>query len=116
VCDSGVSVRGRDVEAAVTVVLGTVAVVGGDRGAPILFRGFSIVGLPWQLGVRQVWRTVLRPGSDRSGLRPGVLSGPRTTVWMNEAAFDGGNSAVPDERFMLHVREIDTPTLSPEFP
>ncbi len=97
-CDLGVSVRDRDVQAAVTAALGTVDAMGDSRGAPILFRGLSIVGLPRHLGLRQMWRMVLCPGSGRSGQGPGVLSGPRTAIWMNEAAFDGGISTVPDER------------------
>ena len=116
VCDSGVSVRGRDVEAAGTVVLGTVAVVGGTRGAPTLFPGFWIVGLSWQLGVRRIRRSVLCLGSDRSGPGLNVVSGPRMARGSTEAAFDSRISTVIDERFVLHVREIDTPTLSPESP
>jgi len=34
--------------------------------------------------------------------------------WTTEAAFDGGISNEANKRFVLHDREIDTPTLSPE--
>ena len=115
-CDLGVSARDRDLQAAVTVGLETVAVVGGSRGARTLFPGFSIVGLSWLLGLRRMPETVLRLGSDRSGESPNVVSGPRTVSGNNAAAFDGRISNVIDERFVLHVRGIDTPTLSPESP
>jgi hypothetical protein len=42
----GVSARIRDEAAGVMVVLRIVAVVDGIGGAPILFRGLVIVGLP----------------------------------------------------------------------
>ena len=34
--------------------------------------------------------------------------------WTTEAAFDNGISTEANKRFVLHDREIDTPTLSPE--
>jgi len=34
--------------------------------------------------------------------------------WTTEAAFDDGISTEATERFVLHDRAIDTPTLSPE--
>jgi len=91
-------VRNRDEEAAVTAVLRMVAVVGGNRGAPDLFWGLSIVGLPRHLGVRCMRRMVLGRGSGRSGHGLDVLFGPRTAKESNEAAFDGGIFIVADER------------------
>lgn len=34
--------------------------------------------------------------------------------WTTKVAFDDGISTEANERFVLHDREIDTPTLSPE--
>lgn len=45
VCDLGVAVRNRDLQADVTVVLRIAAVVGGDRGALPRLWGIWIVGL-----------------------------------------------------------------------
>jgi hypothetical protein len=44
--DLGVSARVRDEATGVMAILRIVAVVDGIGGAPILFRGLSIVGLP----------------------------------------------------------------------
>jgi len=114
VCDLGVSVRIRDAQAAVTVVLRVLPVVGGNRDALMLFRGLSIVGLPWHLGVRWIQRTVLCLGPGRSRQGPDVLAGPRMAIWMNEAGIDGRISTEAHERFVLHIRGIDAPTLSPK--
>ncbi len=88
----------RDAEAGVTFVLRVVAVVGGNRCAPTLYRGFSIMGLPWPLGVRWMRGMVLGldPGRSRQG--PHVLFGPRTANGTNEAAIDDGISTEANER------------------
>ncbi len=65
VCDLGVSARICDEAAGVVAVLRIVAVVDGIGGAPIVFRGFSIVGLPWRLGSCWMQRLVPCLGSGR---------------------------------------------------
>ena len=50
----------------------------------------------------------------RSRLRLNVLFGPQTANGSNEAAIDGRISAEANEGFLLHVRELDVPTLSTE--
>ncbi len=78
------------------------------------FRGFSIVGLPWHRGVSWMQRLVLglQPGRSRLGLN--VALGPRSANRVTSTTPDDGISTEPNERFVLHDREIDTPTLSPE--
>ena len=115
VCVLRVLARFRDAEAGVTFVLGTVAVVGGNRCAPMPFWDFSIAGLPWNLGVRRMWRLELGLSPDRCRQGLDVLFGPQTANRNNEAASDGGTFTVTNEYFLPHVREVDTPTLSPEF-
>ena len=90
--------RRRDKEAGVAVVFRVVAVVGGSRCAPILFCRFSIMGLPWHLGVCWMRGMVLGldPGRSRQGLD--VLFGPRTANGTNEAAFDDKISTEANER------------------
>ena len=106
--------RNRDFDGNALFVLRMAAAVGGNRSTPILFLGFSIMGLPWHLGVRWTRRMVLclNPGF-RQGLD--ILFGPRTANRSNEAGSDGGISNVADVRCVLHIQEIDTPTLSTEF-
>ena len=102
-CDLGVSARIRDEAAGVMAVLRIVAVVDGIGGAPILFRGFSIVGLPWHLGVSWMQRLVLglQPGRSRQGLN--VVLGPRTANRVTSTTPDDGISTVIDERGVLHI-------------
>jgi hypothetical protein len=85
------------------VVLRIVAVVDGIGDAPILFRGFSIVGLPWHLGVSWMRRLVLglQPGRSRQGLN--VVLGPRTANRVTSTTPDDGISTVIDGRGVLHV-------------
>ena len=113
-CDLGVSARIRDEAASVMAVLRIVAVVDGIRGAPILFGGFSIVGLPRHLGVSRIQRLVLGLGSGRSRQGLNVVLGPRTANRVTSTTPDDGISTGANERFVLHDREVDTPTLSPE--
>jgi hypothetical protein len=91
-------VRERDEVGCATVVLRVSAVVGGGRIAPILFCRFSIMGLPWHLGVRRIRRMVLCLDPGRSRQRLDVLFGPRTANGTNEAAFDDGISTEANER------------------
>jgi len=105
-----------DLHVAVTVVVGTAAVRVDGRGGPTLFLGFSIVALPWLLGLLRMRETVLCPGPDRSRQGSNVMTEPRIAGGSTAAAFDGRISNVIDEPFVLHVRGIDTTTLSPEFP
>mgnify|MGYP001813980489 CR=1 FL=1 len=113
-CDLGVSARIRDEAASVMAVLRIVAVVDGIRGAPILFRGFSIVGLPWHRGLCWMLRMVLGLQSGRLGQGLNVVLGPRSANRVTSTTPDYGLSTEANERFVLHDREIDTPTLSPE--
>jgi len=78
VCDLRVSARLRDAESGVTVVLRTAAVVGGNRGAQILFWGLSTVGSPWHPGVCRMRGMFLCLGSGRPRQGLGGLFGP----WM----------------------------------
>ena len=112
--DLRVSARIRDETAGVMAVHRTVTVVDGIGGAPILFRGFSIVGLPWHPGASWMQRLVLglQPGRPRQGLN--VVLGPRSANRVTSTTPDDGISTEANERFVLHDREIDTPTLSPE--
>ena len=113
-CDLGVSVRNRDAMAGIGVVLEMVAVVRRGHAAQILFWGFLIVGLHWPAGVCWVRRIVLWQGPERSRKGLDCLVDRRAAHWMNEAAFDNGISTEANKRFVLHDREIDTPTLSSE--
>jgi len=115
VCVLGVSARNRDAEAGVTVDCRIVTVVGGNRDAPILFRGFSIAVLPWHPGVTRMRRMLLCRGLGRSVQGPDVLFGPRTANGNSETASDRETFTVTNEYFLPHVREVDTPTLSTEF-
>ena len=110
----GVSARIRDEVASVMAILRIVAVVDGIGGAPILFRGFSIVGLPWHLGLCRMRRMFLglQPGRSRQGLN--VVLGPRSANRVTSTTPDEGISTEANERFVLHDHEIDTPTLSRE--
>ncbi len=72
------------------------------------------MGLPWHRGVSWMQRLVLglQPGRSRQGLN--VVLGPRTANRVTSTTPDDGISTEANERFVLHDREIDTPTLSPE--
>lgn len=72
------------------------------------------MGLPWHPGVSWMREAVLclRPGRSRQGLK--LLFGPQTANGSNEAAIDGKISTEANEGFLLHVREVDVPTPSPE--
>lgn len=52
---------------------------------------------------------------DPSRQRLNIVSGQRTANSIIEAAIDCGIATVINERFVLHVHEIDTPTLSRKF-
>jgi len=52
---------------------------------------------------------------DRSTQPLNNISGQRTANSINEAAIDCEISTVINERFVLHVHEIDTPTLSSKY-
>jgi len=80
------------------VVLRIVGVVDGIRGAPILFQGFSIVGLPRHLGVSRMQRLVLGLQSGRSRQGLNVVLGPRTANRVTSTAPDEGISTVIDKR------------------
>ena len=54
----------------------------------------------------------LGSGRPRQGLN--VVLGPRTANRVTSTTPDDGISTEANERFVLHDREIDTPTLSPE--
>ena len=97
-CDLGVSARNRDAKADVAFVLWVVAVVGGSRSAPILFWGFSIVGLPWHRGASWMRRLVLGLQPGRSGQGLNVVLGPRTANRVTSTTPDDGISTVIDER------------------
>lgn len=115
VCDLEVDVRNRDEERCATFVLRMTAGLGGGRGAQMLFWGLSIMGSPWHPGMTRMRRTLLCLNPGRSGQGPDVVFGPRTANANNEAASDGGISTDTNGLFVLHVQEIDTPTLSTEF-
>jgi hypothetical protein len=59
-------------------------------------------------------KMVLCLGSGGSSQAPDGSFRPGMANWMNEAAIDGRISIEPNQRSVLHDREIDTPTLSPE--
>ena len=115
-CDLGVSVRNRDRKAGITVTLETVAVAGGSGIAQILFSGFSMERIPWHLGVSWVRRMVLWLGLGRFNEELDVVSEPRTANGINEATIDSDVSAGASRHFLLHIHELDPPTLSPECP
>ena len=54
----------------------------------------------------------LGSGRPRQGLN--VVLGPRSANRVTSTTPDDGISTEANERFVLHDREIDTPTLSPE--
>jgi len=109
-------VRIRDAEADVVVVHRVLAFPGGSGGPRSLFWSFSIVRVSWCLGMRQLRRVLLCLGSGRSRQEPNVVLTPRTAGRNNAAGFEGRISAETNRRFVLHVHERDTSTLSPEFP
>ena len=61
-------------------------------------------------------RLALCTGSERFGQGRDVLSGPRMAIWTDEAGIDDRTSTEANDRFMLHIQEIDPQTLSPESP
>ncbi len=76
VCDLGVSVRNRDRNAGIAVILGMVAVAGGSGLAQILSSGFSMERIPWHLGVSWIRPTVLWLGTGRFSEDLDVVAGP----------------------------------------
>jgi hypothetical protein len=91
-----------------------VAVVAGDRGARILFWEFSMERCPWHLAVCWMLRTVLCLGSSQSRQKLNVAFQPGTSDRNSETLLAGESCTVFSEHFVLHDREIDPPTLSPE--
>jgi hypothetical protein len=105
------SVRVRDADVRIVVLLW---IVGGAHATQILSRGFLIVRLPWPVGVRLMRGTVLCLGSERFREKLDVVFGTRTANDNNEAAHECRVSAEVNDRFVLHIREIDASTLSAE--
>jgi len=79
-------------------VVRIVAVVDGIGGAPIVFWGFSIVGLPWHRGLCRMQGLVLGLQPGRSGQGLNVVLGPRTANRVTSTTPDDGISTVIDER------------------
>ncbi len=68
----------------------------------------------WHLAVCWMLRTVLCLGSSQSRQKLNVVFEPGTSDSNGETLLAGGSCTVFSEHFVLHDREIDTPTLSPE--
>ena len=114
VCDLRVFVRNRDEEDGFTIDPQILEFVGSNRSTQNPYAGFSIMGLPWHPPADRLQRMVLCLGSRRSREEPALSSGPRTANRNNMAAFNCGIYTVVNERFVLHDRRSDAPTLSPE--
>jgi hypothetical protein len=114
VCVLRVLARFRDAGASLTAVLWIVAVVTGRVDAPVVSWSFSIVGLSCQPGVRWTPGMVLclSPGRFRRELD--VVFGIPTASGYNEDSAECSVSTKAGERLVLHIRGIDTSTLSPE--
>ncbi len=109
----GVATRIRAAKAGIANALWAEAVEGDTRRAPARFAGSSAVGLLQHFGMDRIRSICLwmGPGRSRQDLRPEQRS--RSANEACEAAFDD----VPAEAevcLVLHVGEVDTPTLSPE--
>ena len=114
VCVLRVLARYRDAEAGVTVILQMVTVASGSRSARILFWEFSMDRFRWRLAVCWMLRTVLCLGSSQSRQKPNVVFELGTSDRNSETLLAGEFCTVFTEHFVLHDREIDLPTLSPE--
>jgi len=114
VCVLRVLARFRDAEAAVTVILQMVTVASGSRSTQILFWEFSMERFRWHLGVCWILRMVLCLGSRQSRQKLNVVFEPGTSDRNSETLLAGESCTVFSEHFVLHDREIDPLTLSPE--
>ncbi len=106
--------RIRDGDAGVMVVHRVLAFAGGSAGIRSLLWSFSIVRVSWRVGADWMRRMVLYLSSGRFRQGPIAVFGPRTVSGNNAAGFEDRISTVIDERCVLHVHELNTPTLSPK--
>ena len=114
VCVLRVLARFRDAGAGGMVILQMVTVASGSRSARTLFWEFSMERFPWHLAVCWMLRMVLCLGSSQSRQKLNVVFEPGTSDRNSETLLACESCTVFSEHFVLHDREIDTPTLSPE--
>jgi len=107
-------VRIRDADAGSMAILQMVTVASDSRSARILFWESSMERFPWHLAVCWMLRTVLCLGSRQSRQKLNAVFEPGTSDRNSETLLTGESCTALSEHFVLHDREIDLPTLSPE--